>query len=72
MQLGQCLPQSCSPEDVQEMLQLDIGYNDLNSVDEALASKPTAESDKSLTLIASRNVPGPYSLLEDKRFQILW
>lgn len=70
IQVGQCLPESCSPTNVETILKLDPGFVKFNEleVDEVSAD---LKSKGTITMVASRTVPGSYDLWTDKRFQVL-
>lgn len=70
IQVGQCLPESCSPGDVEMVLKLDPSFVKFNEM-ESKELSADLKSKGSITMVASRNVPGPYDLWTDKRFQIL-
>uniref|UniRef100_A0A8D8BCP9 Nose resistant to fluoxetine protein 6 n=1 Tax=Culex pipiens TaxID=7175 RepID=A0A8D8BCP9_CULPI len=72
LHLGQCLPKSCSKEEVQCMLKEDPNSILLKHKDVCeLKNSSSKTSCNLLDVINIRNVPGAYSLYEDTKFYIL-
>lgn len=70
IQVGQCLPESCSPKDVEMILVSDpsfVAFNEMESKGMGVDSVTKG----SIAMVASRSVPGSYDLWSDPRFQIL-
>uniref|UniRef100_A0A182N643 Nose resistant-to-fluoxetine protein N-terminal domain-containing protein n=1 Tax=Anopheles dirus TaxID=7168 RepID=A0A182N643_9DIPT len=68
--LGQCLPKSCTVEDVAELLRSDPMLNLLNNSTSTVVVAPAGEagaSPSALTVLHVRPVPGSYNLWSDPK-----
>uniref|UniRef100_A0A182PZR6 Nose resistant-to-fluoxetine protein N-terminal domain-containing protein n=1 Tax=Anopheles farauti TaxID=69004 RepID=A0A182PZR6_9DIPT len=69
--LGQCLPKSCTVEDVTQLLRSDPMLNLLNNSTATVAVVPAADatspSTSALTILHVRPVPGTYNLWSDPK-----
>ncbi|XP_055611338.1 nose resistant to fluoxetine protein 6 [Uranotaenia lowii] len=68
LQIGQCLPKSCSVNDVYKILQEDRNSKIINNM--KMCNSSSVNCNK-LEIVNLRTVPGSYSLLQDPRFFLL-
>lgn len=60
LQLGQCLPETCTLPDVKQILTLDPAAVTLN-----------AKTPNKIVVLSVRRIPGEYSILDDTFFHFL-
>lgn len=76
IQLGQCLPQVCTPNDVKEILSLDaaaIKFNEIqvtNGKNNGSSSGDGSSVKSELIVMHVRRVPGEYSPWNDRTFYL--
>lgn len=68
LQVGQCLPESCSLEDVDNILSRDPGLVKFNQQQNGLSNGMPSE--EAIVFLSARKVPGSYRLSDDKRFVV--
>lgn len=68
--VGQCLPKSCTTNDVNLILKLDQRLSSINQ--RKLVNNLTElKSSNEIKIIEVRNIPGDYSLIMDHKFYML-
>lgn len=73
MQVGQCLPKTCTPQDVTVILNKDPAAIMLQHTEvqvETMHSNETATSANELLIFDLRMVPGEYNIWHDQKFYV--
>lgn len=75
MQVGQCLPKTCTPQDVTAILNKDPAAIMLQHIEvqvniETNHSNETATSANELLIFDLRMVPGEYNIWHDQKFYV--
>lgn len=68
MHVGQCLPQSCSTEDVQFILNVDSSARKFK---ETFANATNYENNGGIVALSVRRVPGEYNIWNDRIFYVV-
>lgn len=68
MHVGQCLPRSCSTEDVQFILNEDSSARKFK---ETFANATNHENNGEIVALSVRRVPGEYNVWKDRLFYLI-